>query len=52
MPHTIDSALDDDLVTVLERHDDMGSFAITIGSLDTPIFIELGHAAGFKWKVQ
>ena len=43
MPHSIESSLDDDLVTVLDRHDDMGSFAVTIGSLDTPVFIELGR---------
>jgi hypothetical protein len=43
MPHTIESALQDDLVTVLDRHDDMGSFAINIGMLDTPVFIELGR---------
>ena len=43
MPYTIDSALEDDLVTVLDRHDDMGSFAVTIGVLDTTVFIELGR---------
>jgi hypothetical protein len=43
MPHTIDSALDDELVTVLDRHDESGSFAVTIGALDTPVFIELGR---------
>jgi len=40
---TLDSALDDDLVTVLDRHDDIGSYAIKIGVLNTVVYIDLGR---------
>jgi len=30
-------------VTVVDRHDEMGSFAIRVGSLKTEVFIELGR---------
>lgn len=43
MPFTIDQILDDPLLTIENRHDEMGSFAIKIGSLETLIFIELGR---------
>lgn len=41
--YTIDSVLNDPLLTVEDRHDEMGSFAIKIGTLKTVIFIELGR---------
>lgn len=43
MPHTFDSALKDDLVSVVNRDDDMGSFKIQIGALETVVTIELGR---------
>jgi hypothetical protein len=43
MPWTLDKALDDDLVTVIDRHDDMGSYSIRLASLQTIISIELGR---------
>ena len=43
MPYTIDGVLNDPLLTVEDRHDEMGSFAIKIGSLQTVVFIELGR---------
>ena len=43
MPFTIDDTLNDSLITVVDRHDEMGSFAIRIGVLQTDIFIELGR---------
>ena len=43
MPYTIDGILHDPLLTVEYRHDDMGSFAIRIGTLQTTVFIELGR---------
>jgi hypothetical protein len=43
MPWTMDSALEDDLVTVVDRNDDIGSYAIQIGELQTIIFIDLGR---------
>ena len=43
MPHTIDSVLNDPLVTIEDRHDEMGSFAIKIGALQTVVYIELGR---------
>lgn len=43
MPHTFDSVLSNDLIEVIDRNDEMGSFAIKLGSLETPIFIELGR---------
>ena len=44
MPFTIDDILSDPLVTVIERDDEMGNFALKIGSLQTVIFISLGRA--------
>jgi hypothetical protein len=43
MALSIDDALDDDLVTVEERQDERGSFAIRVGQLETIVFIELGR---------
>src|ERR1700688_4063560 len=43
MTYTLDSALDDDLVTVVDRHDDLGSYAIQIGTIETIIYIDLGR---------
>jgi hypothetical protein len=43
MAFTFDNALDDDLVTVVDRNDDMGSYAAKIGKLETTVFIELGR---------
>jgi hypothetical protein len=41
MPWTIDSALEDDLVTVVERDDDEGEFILRIGDLNTIVTISL-----------
>lgn len=43
VPYTIDDILGDPLLTVVDRHDEMGSFAIKIGKLQTVVFIELGR---------
>ncbi len=43
MPWTFDSALDDVLVAVLERDDEMGYFALRIGELDTIVTVSLGR---------
>ena len=43
MPYTVDNILSDPLLTVEDRHDEMGSFALRIGSLQTVVFIELGR---------
>ena len=43
MPYTIDSILSDPLITIEDRHDDFGSFAIRIGSLKTIVYIDLGR---------
>lgn len=43
MPYTIDDILSDPLITVEDRYDDMGNFAIRIGALTTDVFIELGR---------
>jgi hypothetical protein len=43
MPWTLDSALQDDLITVIDRNDQLGSYAIRIGELETVVFIELGR---------
>lgn len=40
---TLDDALDDPLSEVVDRHDDMGSLAVKLGTLETTIFIELGR---------
>lgn len=43
MPHTFDSVLDDDVVTVINRNDSMGVFEVRIGDLETVVTIELGR---------
>ncbi len=43
MAYTIDGILADPLITVVDRHDEMGSFAIQVGVLETVIYIELGR---------
>lgn len=43
MAYTIDDILNDPLLTVEDRHDEMGSFAVKIGKLQTLVFIELGR---------
>ena len=43
MRFTFDDALDDDLITVVDRNDEMGSYAVKVGTLDTVVFIELGR---------
>ncbi len=43
MPHTLDSALDDDLISILTRYDDMGIFEVRVGELDTIVTIDLGR---------
>lgn len=39
----IDAVLNNPLIEVVDRHDDMGSYAVRIGGLDTIVFIELGR---------
>jgi hypothetical protein len=43
MPYTIDEILSNPLLDVVDRHDDIGSFAFRIGKLTTIVFIELGR---------
>lgn len=43
MPWTLDNALDDELVTVIDRHDDIGNYSIKIGKLETIVEIDLGR---------
>jgi hypothetical protein len=43
MADTFDSAINDELVTVFDRNDEFGSYAIKIGKLNTMVFIELGR---------
>jgi hypothetical protein len=42
LPYTVDGVLEDDLVTVLDRNDDIGSYSVRIGSLRTIVHIDLG----------
>lgn len=41
MPYAIDSALDDADIQVIERNDDLGEYMITIGSLETYVYITI-----------
>jgi hypothetical protein len=43
MPSTFDSALDDELVTVLMRDDSKGLFVIRLGELPQDVEIQLGR---------
>jgi hypothetical protein len=43
LPYTMDSALEDDLITVEDRNDDLGSYAVRIGTLQTTVYIDLGR---------
>ena len=43
MMHIFDRALEDPLITVVNRVDEMGIFEITIGELETIVTIELGR---------
>jgi hypothetical protein len=43
MAYTFDSALNDDLVTVVTRRDAMGIFEVRVGELETLITIDLGR---------
>lgn len=43
MLYTINEILSNPLLEVLDRHDDMGSFAIRLGELQTIVCIELGR---------
>lgn len=43
MAWSIDKALEDDLITVLDRNDDIGSYSIRVGSLQTMVHIDLGR---------
>lgn len=43
MAYSFDSALDDDLVTVVMRNDAMGIFEVRLGKLETPVTIDLGQ---------
>jgi len=46
MPHTIDNALDDELIEVVERDDGFGEYAIRLGELETVITIQLRRLVG------
>ena len=41
MAFTFEDVLDDGLVTVIERNDEVGEFVVRIGRLETPVTIEL-----------
>ena len=41
MPYTFDNVLDHDVITVLERDDDLGRFVIRLRDIETPITIRL-----------
>ncbi len=43
MSHTIESALDDDLVTVIERNDDLGEYVIRLSELETIVTVRLAR---------
>ncbi len=43
MEYIFDEVLDNELVHVIERSDEMGVFVIRVGSLETPVTIELGR---------
>ena len=43
MGYTFDEVLDNGLVEVIERNDEMGVFVVRVGSLETPVTIELGR---------
>lgn len=43
MPYTFDTALDDPDITIIDRNDTMGSYAVKIGTLSPIVFIELGR---------
>lgn len=43
MPYTFDTALEDDLVTVVNRDDSKGFFVIQVGELNTHVEIQLGR---------
>ena len=43
MDYSFDSALEDELITVIERDDDEGHYCIKIGELQTHVTIELGR---------
>lgn len=43
MAYKFDEVLDDELVTVVERNDEMGEFVVRIGDLETLVSIELGR---------
>ena len=51
---TLDDALNDPLIRVIDRHDDFGSYAVELGTLKTKVFIELGRMPsghGVKFRV-
>lgn len=41
MPYTVEGALDDHDLTVVDRNDEMGEYVVRIGSLSTPVVISL-----------
>lgn len=43
MGYTFDEVLGNGLVEAIERNDEMGVFVVWIGSLETPVTIELGR---------
>lgn len=49
MPWTFDNALDDEFIEIVDRNDEMGSYAIRLGDLETTIFIELGRFPKGEW---
>jgi hypothetical protein len=49
MPYTLDSALDDDLITVVNRNDSMGLYEVRIGTLKKIVSIELGRFLDSEW---
>ncbi|RAI54715.1 hypothetical protein [Roseicella frigidaeris] len=43
MAFTVDEALGDDLIHVIDRHDEAGTFTFRLGELKTPITVEIGR---------
>ena len=46
MPHTLDSALEDPDITVLQRDDHLGFFEVRVGGLNPVVTIDLARALG------
>jgi hypothetical protein len=43
MPHTIENALDDAAISLVERNDQMGFYSFRVGELSTVICVDVGR---------